>query len=64
MSDDAITKNILKFVRQLDGDDDDEAVLRMAIGHHWLDQHGRPTADGRNLIESMDTLQRIGRPDA
>ncbi|MCA8889694.1 MAG: hypothetical protein KDA46_12740 [Parvularculaceae bacterium] len=64
MSDDAIIRHILKFVRQLDGDVGDDAVLRMAINHHWLDQNGRPTPDGRNLIESMDTLQRIGRPDA
>ncbi len=62
MTDDAIAKNILKFVRQLDGDDTEERVLQAAIAHRWLDHHGLPTPDGRRLIDSFDTLQRIGRP--
>lgn len=62
MTDDAVTRNILKFVRQLDGFDTDERVLEAAIAHRWLDRQGLPTPDGRKLIDEFDTLQRIGRP--
>ena len=64
MTDDAIAKNILKFVRQLDGADSDERVLASAIERRWLDRTGLPTPDGRRLIQSFDDLQRIGRPIA
>lgn len=62
MTDDVITRSILKFVRQLDGVETDERVLEAAISHRWLDKKGAPTADGRKLIDSFDTLQKIGRP--
>ncbi len=62
VTDDAIAKNILKFVRQLDGVENDERLLEAAIAHHWLDQKGVPTVDGRKLIDSFHTLQKIGRP--
>ncbi|MFZ5617053.1 MAG: hypothetical protein ACOZAA_07015 [Pseudomonadota bacterium] len=62
MTDDAITRTIMKFVRQLDGADTDERVLEAAIAHRWLDRQGQPTPDGRKLIDEFDTLQRIGRP--
>ncbi len=64
MTDDAIAKNILKFVRQLDGVDADDLALQAAIAHRWLDQKGEPTPDGRKLIDEFDTLNRIGRPVA
>lgn len=62
VTDDAIAKNILKFVRQLDGVDTEEGVLEAAIAHRWLDEQGMPTPDGRRLIDSFDVLQKIGRP--
>jgi len=62
VTDDVIAKNILKFVRQLDGADTDELVLKSAIERRWLDRRGLPTADGRDLIRSFDDLQKIGRP--
>jgi len=64
VTDDAIAKNILKFVRQLDGVDSDEGVLKAAIAHRWLDRRGAPTPAGRKLIDSFDTLQRIGQTTA
>lgn len=64
MTDDTIAKNILKFVRQLDGADTDEGVLKAAIQRRWLDKRGLPTADGRRLMSEFDTLQKIGRPTA
>jgi hypothetical protein len=62
VTDDVIAKNIMKFVRQLDGADTDELVLKSAIERRWLDRCGLPTADGRDLIKSFDDLQKIGRP--
>lgn len=62
MTDDAIAKNILKFVRQLDGVENDDCVLQSAIAHRWLDKKGLPTADGRKLIDSFDTLEKFVRP--
>jgi hypothetical protein len=64
VTDDAIAKNILKFVRQLDGADTDERVLEAAISRRWLDRRGRPTPDGRKLMSEFDMLQKIGRPTA
>lgn len=64
VTDDAIAKNIMKFVRQLDGADSDELVLKSAIERRWLDRRGLPTPSGRRLIDEFDTLQRIGRPTA
>lgn len=62
MTDDLIARNILKFVRQLDGVDNDELVLKAAVAHRWLDKKGLPTPDGRRLIDSFATLEQIGRP--
>ncbi len=62
MTDDLIAKNIMKFVRQLDGSESEELVLKSAIERRWLDRRGHPTADGRALIRSFDELQKIGRP--
>lgn len=64
MTDEAIRKDILKFVRQLDGVEADDLALKAAIAHRWLDKKGSPTPDGRKLIDSFGTLQRIGRPNA
>jgi hypothetical protein len=62
VSEDAIAKHILKFVRQLDGGDDDDVIFRTAINRRWLDNSGRPTPHGRDLIQSFHELERIGRP--
>jgi hypothetical protein len=64
VTDDAIARNILKFVRQLDGAETDELVLKAAIKRRWLNRKGVPTRDGRRLIQSFDDLQSIGRPPA
>jgi hypothetical protein len=57
MTDDSIAKGILKFVRQLDGGDDDR-VRSAAIARRWLDQSGAPTPDGERLIRSFEDLRR------
>lgn len=62
MTDDAIAHDILKFVRQLDGGDSPESVLRAAIARRWLDTRGSPTPDGRRLIRSLDDLHRVSGP--
>lgn len=62
MTDDVITKHILKFVRQLDGAETEKSVIEAAIAHRWLDHRGKPTADGRRLVDEFDTLKSIGRP--
>jgi hypothetical protein len=64
VTEDSIARSILKFVRQLDGCDSEERVLAAAIERRWLDKRGSPTPDGRRLIDSFETLNRIGRPTA
>ena len=64
MTDDVIARNILKFVRQLDGVENNDRLLEAAIAHRWLDRRGAPTPAGRKLIDSFDTLQRIGQTTA
>ncbi|HOP20219.1 MAG TPA: hypothetical protein PLV61_03505 [Parvularculaceae bacterium] len=64
MSDDAIVRNILKFVRQIDGGETDESVLKSAIARRWIDTRGFPTADGRKLVSSFDDLNRFALPRA
>lgn len=60
MTEDGIAKNILQFVRKLDGGDTEEGVLRAAIARKWLDAKGAPTPEGRQLIRSFDDLGRNG----
>ncbi|MEZ5921515.1 MAG: hypothetical protein R3C60_09215 [Parvularculaceae bacterium] len=62
MTDEVITKHILKFVRQLDGFQSEERVLQSAIERCWLDKQGSPTLAGRNLIHSFDILEKAARP--
>ena len=62
MTEDALARKILKFVRQLDGGETDQRVLEAAVARRWLDARGRPTADGRRLVDEFDTLGSIGRP--
>ena len=61
MTEDAIAKTILKFVRQLDGAETDEGVLEAAITRRWIDNLGHPTPDGRELIRSFDDLGRFSQ---
>lgn len=60
MTDDAIAKNILKFVKLLDGGDTDDRVMQAAIRRNWLDDLGEPTPDGRKMIHSF---HRMNFPD-
>lgn len=60
MTEDGIAKNILQFVRKLDGGDNDEGVLKAAIARKWLDAKGAPTPAGRQLIRSFDDLGQSG----
>lgn len=60
MTEDGIAKNILQFVRKLDGGDSEERVLKAAIARKWLDAKGAPTPEGRQLIRSFDDLGRNG----
>lgn len=64
MTDDAIAKTILKFVRQLDGGDTEESVLEAAIARHWLTLEGYPTPAGLKLIDEFVTMEQITRQRA
>lgn len=59
MGDDAVRKDILKFVRLLDGGDTEDRVLEAAVARNWLDSRGAPTQDGRRLIRSFEPLLRV-----
>lgn len=59
MSDDIIAKDILKFVKLLDGGESEDSVFRAAVARNWLDRHGAPTHDGRQLIRSFEPLWRV-----
>ena len=61
MSDEVVTKRILKFLRQMNADDDDAALLRDAVARAWLSADGRPTATGREMVRSFDDLERVSR---
>ncbi|NWG72577.1 MAG: hypothetical protein HXY23_13385 [Parvularculaceae bacterium] len=64
MTDDAITKvKILKFVRLLDGGENEATVIEQAINRNWLDQLGSPTRDGRQLVSSFDKMHRSVEPE-
>ncbi len=59
MSDDAIRRKILKFVRLVDGGDTEESVRRTAIERNWLDHDGAPTVDGRQLVHAFSLQSRF-----
>lgn len=64
MTDEAITKTILKFVRQLDGGETEECVLESAIARHWLSREGYPTPSGLKLIDEFVTMEQVTRQRA
>lgn len=64
MTDDAIARTILKFVRQLDGGDTEEHVLEAAIARHWLNPEGYPTPAGLKLMDEFVTMEQITRQRA
>ncbi|MBN2906158.1 MAG: hypothetical protein JXJ18_05580 [Rhodobacteraceae bacterium] len=51
MSNDDIVSRILGFTRFLTHAA--ERLDQAALGRGWLDAHGRPTEDGRALIEAL-----------
>ncbi|TCP61947.1 hypothetical protein EV663_103133 [Rhodovulum bhavnagarense] len=55
MSNDDIASRILGFTGFLAHAA--ERVEHAALGLGWLDAHGRPTADGRALIEALYTQE-------
>lgn len=63
MTDDTLTKvKILKFVKLLDGGDDEKSVMEQAINRNWLDRLGAPTMDGRQLVISFERMNRLADP--
>jgi hypothetical protein len=64
VTDDAIARTILKFVRQLDGGETEERVLEAAIARHWLNREGYPTPEGIKLMDEFVTMEKITRPRA
>ena len=64
MTDDAIAKTILKFVRQLDGGETEESVLEAAIARHWLNHEGYPTPAGLKLMDEFVTMEKVTRARA
>ncbi|SIO23984.1 hypothetical protein SAMN05444722_0966 [Rhodovulum sp. ES.010] len=57
MSNDELTDNIVAFVRQC-GHATDPASAARSRG--WLDEHDRPTHEGRALIETLMQQTRYG----
>lgn len=53
MSNDDLVSRILGFTHYLSHAA--ERVEHAALGLGWLDTHGRPTEDGRALIEALAT---------
>ena len=64
MSEDAITRHILKFVKLLDGCETDELVRQAAIERNWLDQQGDPTQEGIRLAHSVHLQTQIENPES
>lgn len=64
MTDEAITRTILKFVRQLDGGETEDRVLEAAIARHWLNREGYPTPAGLKLIDEFVTMEQVTRQRA
>ena len=62
VTEDGIARNILRFVRKLDGGESDDTVLKAAIARRWLDAKGAPTPEGRQLIRSFDDLTQGRSP--
>ena len=62
MTEDAIIRKILKFVRQVDGGDTDERVRQSAMERRWIDAKGVPTRDGERLAHSIDLMNQLGKP--
>ena len=61
MTDDAVAKRILKFLRQMNAEEDEDALLRDAVARAWLSADGRPTPSGRDMIKSFDDMERVTR---
>lgn len=59
MTDEAVAKRILKFLRQMNSDEDDAAILQHAVSRDWLSADGRPTKAGRSLVKSFDDLDSV-----
>ncbi len=63
MSDDAIRRDILKFVKLLDGGETDDLVREAAINRNWLSPKGDPTTEGIRLAHSFHRQSQIENPD-
>ncbi|MBY0422443.1 MAG: hypothetical protein K2Q06_09075 [Parvularculaceae bacterium] len=61
MTDEKVAEGILKFVWQVEGGASGDSIRRAAVARHWLDEDGRPTSHGRQLIDSFEELRRIER---
>lgn len=59
MSEEAVTRHILKFVKLLDGGESDDLVRQAAINRKWLDQRGTPTIEGKRLAHSFHLQSQI-----
>jgi hypothetical protein len=59
VSEDAIRRKILKFVRLVDGGETEESVRRTAIERKWLTDEGEPTIDGRQLVHAFSLQSRF-----
>lgn len=59
MTDDAVARQILKFLRQMNSEDDDLTLVESAIHKAWLLEDGQPTQEGRQLIRSFEDIERV-----
>lgn len=59
MTDDAVAIRILKFMRQMNIEDSEEALREAAIARKWLDAGGAPTSRGRSLVVGFDDLEKL-----
>lgn len=58
MTDDAVARRILKFLRQMNAEDDDDSLREDAVSRDWLTPAGAPTPSGRALARSFDDMER------
>ncbi len=59
MTDDQIKRRILRFLKLMQTDHDDETLMEEAIERAWLTVEGSPTPQGVRLAQSFDDLERV-----
>ena len=58
MSEDHVTRRILRFLKLMHGAADDERIRQTAIDKAWLTPDGAPTPAGVELARSFEDIER------